>query len=121
MNTTLWIIQGILAVAFAMAGLLKTTQPIDKLAKTVTWANRFPVTVVRFIGVSEFLGALGLILPGVLNMIPIMTPIAASGLALIMWLAIFHHSRHKEGKAVVFNVVLLIMAAIVGYNRFEML
>jgi len=121
MNTTLWIIQGILAAMFAMAGLMKSTQPIDKLAKTVTWANRFSVPVVRFIGISELLGAIGLILPGMLNIAPVLTPFAASGLALIMWLAIFHHSKHKEGKAVVFNVVLLMMAAIVAYNRFNVM
>jgi uncharacterized protein with PQ loop repeat len=119
MNTALWIIQGILAALFAMAGLMKSTQPIDKLVKSgVTWADRFPLSTVRLIGASELLGALGLILPWLLNTVPILTPIAASGLALVQFLAIFHHAKHKEGKAIFFNIVLLSLAAFVAYGRF---
>ncbi len=122
MNTILWITQGILAAMFAMAGTMKSTQPIDKLLKSgVTWADRFPLTTVRMIGVSELLGALGLILPWLLNIVPILTPVAASGLALVQLFAIFHHAKHKEGKAIVFNIVLLALAAFVAYGRFNSL
>jgi uncharacterized membrane protein YphA (DoxX/SURF4 family) len=121
MNTALWIIQGILAAMFLMAGIMKSTQPIDKLVKTVTWADRFPVTTVRLIGTVEFLAALGLILPWLLNIVPLLTPIAASGLALVMVLAIFHHAKHKESKAIVFNIVLLSLSAFVAYGRYSSL
>ena len=118
-NLTLWIAQGLLAILFGMAGLMKSTQPVSKLASTVTWATRFPVIIVLLIGLSELLGALGLILPGLLDILPILTPIAAAGLALIQLLAIVHHSRHGEGKAIIFNLVLLALALFVSWGRFE--
>lgn len=121
MNTALWITQGILAAMFAMAGLMKSTQPIDKLVESVTWADRFPFTTVRLIGTVELLGALGLILPWLLNIVPVLTPIAATALALVMVLAIVHHAKHKESKAIVFNIVLLSLAAFVAYGRFSSL
>ena len=119
MNNILWIIQGILAAMFAMAGVMKSTQPVDKLVKSgVTWANRFPLTTVRIIGLSELLGAAGLILPWLLNIFAVLTPVAAACLAIIQLLAIFHHAKHKENKAIVFNLVLMSLAAFVAYNRF---
>lgn len=122
MNTALWITQGILSVMFAMAGVMKSTQPIDKLLKSgVTWADRFPLTTVRIIGLSELLGALGLILPWLLNIAPVLTPVAASALAFVQLLAIFHHAKHKESKAIVFNIVLLSLAVFVAYGRFTSL
>lgn len=122
MNIILWVIQGILAAMFTMAGTMKSTQPIDKLLKSgVTWADRFPLTTVRLIGASELLGALGLILPWLLNIAPVLTPVAATALALIQLLAIFHHAKHKEGKAIAFNIVLLVMAGFVAYGRFNLL
>lgn len=122
MNLALWIAQGILAAMFAMAGVMKSTQPIDKLLKSgVTWTDRFPLTTVRTIGISELLGAIGLILPWLLNIVPVLTPLAATGLALLQLLAIFHHAKHKESKAIVFNVVLLSLAAFVAYGRFTAL
>ncbi len=121
MNTTLWIIQGVLAAMFAMAGVMKTTQPIDKLAKSVTWVDRFPSKTVRFIGIVELLGSIGLILPWAMGILPFLTPVAASGLALVQLLAIFHHADYKETKAIAFNVLLLVLAGFVAYGRVNML
>jgi hypothetical protein len=117
-NIILWIIQGILAAMFAMAGIMKSTQPISKLVKTVTWADRFPISTVRFIGMVEMLGSIGLILPWALNIIPVLTPVAASGIATVQFLAMFQHAKHKEAKAITFNIVLLLLAAFVAYGRF---
>jgi putative oxidoreductase len=121
MNTTLWIVQGILAAMFAMAGIMKSTQPIDKLVKTISWADRFSVSTVRFIGLSELLGAIGIIIPWALNILPVLTPLAATGLALIQLLAIFHHAKRKEGKTIAFNLVLLFLSAFIAYGRFKSL
>ncbi len=122
MNTTLWIAQGILAAMFAMAGVMKSTQPIDKLMKSgLNWVERVPVSTVRIIGLSELLGAIGLILPLALSILPILTPIAAVGLAAIMILAVVHHLKYKENKAVVFNAVLFALAVFVAYGRFTAL
>ncbi len=121
MNIALWVIQGILAAMFLMAGVSKSTQPIPRLVKTVTWADRFPVSTVRFVGIVELLAAIGLILPWALNMLPVLTPLAATGIAVVMLLAIIHHVKYKETKAIGFNAVLLLLAAFVAYSRFAML
>lgn len=106
---------------FAMAGMMKSTQPIDKLVKTITWADRFPLIRVRLIGISELLGAVGLIIPWALNILPILTPVAAAGLSTLQFFAILHHSKHKEGKAIAFNIILLSLAAFIAYSRFKAL
>jgi len=122
MNTTLWIAQGILAAMFAMAGVMKSTQPIEKLMKSgLIWVERVSVSTVRIIGLSELLGAIGLILPLALGILPVLTPIAAVGLAVIMILAIVHHLKYKENKAIVFNIVLFLLAVFVAYGRFKSL
>ena len=118
MNTALWIAQGVLAVMFGMAGVMKSTQPIDKLLKSgVTWADRFPLSTVRIIGIVELLGAVGVILPWALNIVPLLSPVAAGGLALVQLLAFLHHIKYNEGKAMLFNVVLFAIAAFVAYGR----
>lgn len=122
MNTALWIAQGILAAMFAMAGVMKSTQPIDKLIKSgLNWTERVSVSTVRIIGLSELLGAIGLILPWALGILPILTPVAAVGLAVIMVLAAIHHLKYKENKAIIFNVVLVLLAIFVAYGRFTSL
>ena len=70
MNAVLWIVQGLLAAAFLAAGLMKSTRPIEALSKQMTWVKSVPPGFVRFIGVAELLGAIGLILPMVTNILP---------------------------------------------------
>jgi len=76
----LWTIQGLLAALFLFAGGLKLVLPVDQMAGPVPLPGAF----LRFIGVSEVLGAIGLILPGLLRIKPGLTPVAASGLTIIM-------------------------------------
>jgi uncharacterized membrane protein YphA (DoxX/SURF4 family) len=117
MNTIVWIIQGILALIFAMAGIMKTTQPKDKLVKSLPWVNDYSLPTVRFIGVSELLGAIGIIVPQVTGIFPILSPVAAIGLAVIMILAASHHIRKSEYKEVLINTTLFVLSAIVAYFR----
>jgi uncharacterized membrane protein YphA (DoxX/SURF4 family) len=122
MNTVLWIVQGILAAIFLMAGIMKATQPVEKLVKSgLNWVERVPFTQVRFIGISELLGGIGLILPWALNLFPVLTPVAATALALVMVMAAFHHLRFNEGKAIIFNTILLLLSAFIAYGRFDMI
>jgi len=119
MNAVTWIIQGILAVAYVMAGVMKSTQPPDKLVNLgLKWVGRLKVSTVRFIGISELLGAIGLILPEALDVYPILTPIAASGLSLLMLLASVHHLKHKEKQAAIFTFVLMLLAVFVAFERY---
>jgi uncharacterized membrane protein len=118
MNVVLWIVQAILAVAFVLAGVMKSTQPKEKLQPNLPWVEDFSLGTVRLIGVAELLGGLGLILPAALDIAPILTPIAASCLALVMVLAAITHIRRKEPSGVAINAVLFLLSAFVAWGRF---
>jgi DoxX-like protein len=77
--------------------------------------------LTRFIGICELLGGLGLLLPALTGILPWLTPLAATGLALIMILAIGFHASRREWSAIGFNSVLLVLAAFVAYGRFFVL
>ncbi|WP_329333478.1 DoxX family protein [Streptomyces sp. NBC_01352] len=118
MNVFLWIVQAVLAAMFSMAGVMKSTQPKEKLAGQLPWTADFSQGTVRFIGIVEFAAALGLILPAATGIAPVLTPLAASGLVVVMVLAAITHGRRKEPGAIAFNAVLLILAALVAWGRF---
>ncbi|WP_328766850.1 DoxX family protein [Streptomyces sp. NBC_00286] len=118
MNVFLWILQAVLAAMFAMAGVMKSTQPKDKLVEKLPWVADFSPATVRFIGIVEFAAALGLILPAATDIAPVLTPLAATGLVITMILAAITHARRKEPSAIVFNAVLLALAAVVAWGRF---
>src|SRR2546425_12913373 len=80
MSSAIWIVQGLLAAIFLFAGGAKLVLPLDQLTGPVA----LPGLLLRFIGVCEVLGALGLILPGLLRIRPGLTPLAATGLVIIM-------------------------------------
>lgn len=118
MNIAIWIIQGILAAMFGMAGVMKSTQPVAKLSEKLPWVNDFSPAIVRLVGISELLGAVGLIVPWATGIEPILTPIAAAALAFVMVLAAVYHAVKGEYKAIAFNFVLGAMAVAVAYFRF---
>jgi len=87
MNLALWIVAGLLAAAYFVGGWVKMIMPRDKFASLSSnskWAEEFTPGTFKVIGVVEALGAVGLILPAVFDIAPILVPIAASGLALYM-------------------------------------
>lgn len=119
MNTALWIIQILLTAMFVFAGITKLSQPREKLEKQFPWVSDFFFSTVRFIGLSEFLGVVGLIVPWLTGVAPVLTPVAACGIALIMILASTTvHLKKKEYQAIGINVVILLLAAFVAYGRF---
>lgn len=118
LSISLWIVQALLAAAFTMAGVMKSTQPIAELATNMPWAGAVPPALVRFIGVSELAAGLGLILPAATRIKPVLTPLAAAGLVIIMVLAAgFHISRGEPGVPV--NVIIGALAAFVAWGRFK--
>ncbi|MFN8400563.1 MAG: DoxX family protein [Anaerolineales bacterium] len=122
MNIALWVIQVLLAGMYGMAGSMKTFQP-DKVRTNpqMTWAHDKQDGYIRFVGISELLGALGLILPALTGILPWLTPLAAIGLALIQVLAIFTvHLPKKEFQVIPVNVVLLVLAIVAAYGRFTL-
>jgi len=119
MNIVLWIIAGLLAVAFLGAGLMKLGQPKKRLADSgMGWVEDFSPGMVKTIGALEVLAAIGLILPAALDIAPILVPIAATGLVGLMLGAAITHARRREPQLIVVNAVLLILAAAVAWGRF---
>ena len=119
MNVILWIIAGLLAAAYLAAGFLKTTQSKEKLAAAgMAWTEDFSDTTIKTIGALEALAAIGLILPAVTGIAPVLVPLAALGLVLVMAGAAITHVRRKEPQAVVLTLVLLALAAVVVWGRF---
>ena len=118
MNIALWIVQILLALLYGGAGVLKTFITA-KAKEQLPWAKRSSDTYVRFVGIAELLGAIGMFLPILTGILSWLTPVAALGLALIQVLAIFIvHLPAKEYKALPMNLVLLALAVFVAYGRF---
>ena len=117
MLIALWILNGLLALAFLGAGLMKLARPKAALASSgMAYVEDFSATQVKLIGLVEVLGALGLILPLLLNIAPVLTPIAAVGLALVMIAATVVHLRRKESPVpTVVLAVLAIASAVLGF------
>src|ERR1700736_4977330 len=119
MNMALWIIAIVLAVGFTASGLMKILRTKEQLmASGMGWAQDFSPSTIRLIGFAEILGAVGLILPAALHIAPILVPLAAVGLILVMIGAAAVHTRRHELPNVAINVVLLLLAAFVAWGRF---
>jgi uncharacterized membrane protein YphA (DoxX/SURF4 family) len=116
-NIATWVAQVILALLFGMAGVFKTFTPMAELATKIPWTAEVPAMLVRFIGVSELLGAIGILLPAALRIRPRLTPLAAAGLALVMALAILFHLARGEAQVIGFPIVLGALAAFVAWSR----
>lgn len=117
MDTALWIAQGVLAAMFLMVGSMKLMRSKAQLAERMEWVNDFSSGTIKFIGIAEVLGAIGVILPWALWTVPILTPIAAAGLGLVQILAAITHGRRKEYKMWGINFFLLALAAFVAIAR----
>jgi uncharacterized membrane protein YphA (DoxX/SURF4 family) len=119
MNLVLWIVAIVLAAGFAGSGLMKQFVPKDKLVTSGQgWAQDFSPASIRLIGLAEILGAIGLVLPAAVHVAPILVPLAAVGLALVMAGAAAVHTRRKEAPMVAANAVLLVLAVVVAWGRF---
>lgn len=118
MNIALWIVQGLLAAMFLMAGAMKVFQ-YENAKEKLPWVKDVSRGLVSFIGISELLGAIGLVVPHASGIFSILTPIAAIGIATIMLLAAGFHAKRKEMSGVMANVVFLTLAVFVAYGRFN--
>lgn len=117
LNIALWVVQSLLAVMFLMAGANKLFQSIPELSKMLPWVTQVPEGMVRFIGISELLGGLGLLLPSILRIKPILTPFSAIGLAVVMLLATFFHISKGETSVIAMPIVFMAMAIFVAWGR----
>lgn len=118
MNIALWLIAGLLAVAFLAGGIMKLTQPRDKLAERgMGFVEDFGDGRVKAIGALEVLAAVGLVVPAPLGVAAVLVPLAALGVVLLMVGAIVVHVRRGETNLIVFNLAILALAAVVTWGR----
>ena len=117
-NIILWALQVVLSFVYTYSGATKASQPVPRLlALGQTGVEHLPVGLIRFIGVSELLGAAGLILPWVSHTAPALTPLAATGLAIIMLLAMGVHLERREYRTVIANGLLCACCVVVAMGR----
>jgi uncharacterized membrane protein YphA (DoxX/SURF4 family) len=120
MNSLLWVLQIILAIAFSYSGIMKSTQSREQLVRIgQTGVDGLPYPLIRFIGVTEMLGVIGIILPMALNISPVLTPITSTCFAVIMALAAPIHYKRKEAQSVLLNICLFVISVFVAYMRFS--
>lgn len=120
MNLALWIVAGLLAVAYLAGGGFKLLVPKDKIAGTTAsskWAEDFGPGTVKAIGAFEVLAAFGLILPAMLDIAPGLVPLAALGLAIIMVGAAITRIRRYEIKFMMVDLGYLALASFVAWGR----
>ena len=122
MNVFLWILQVLLAGMFLMAGAMKVMKSRAELVESqperMGWVEHVSDQTVKVAGGAEVLGALGLILPAITGIAPVLVPLAAAGLAITMILAAVFHTRRGESQATAMNIVLAILSLVVMWGRF---
>lgn len=122
MDVVLWIVAGVLAVVLLVASTSKVLVPKEKLAGAMgaasKWVEDFSPGALRAIGFVEFLGAVGLILPAVLNIAPVLVPVAACGAVLLFAGAAITRLRRGERATIAGDLVYLALAAFVAAGRF---
>ena len=122
MNVFLWIVQGVLSAMFFMAGTMKLTRPKAELNEKVgDWVETLSDSTLKSIGLLEVMGALGLILPLALNILPVLTPLAAVGLAMTMIGAMALHIKRSERDKVIMNAILLLFLLVIVVGRLVLL
>jgi uncharacterized membrane protein YphA (DoxX/SURF4 family) len=118
LHIALWAAQALLALAFGFFGFNKATGDLVALSQMMTWIPDVPALFVRFVGVMEVLGAIGMILPGVTRIKPGLTPLAALGFAFIQILAIgMHAARGETPYTIGLNLPLLALSLFVLWGR----
>ena len=118
MNTILWILQSLMALTFLIPGMFKLILSEQQLvAKGLTGVEGLPLPLIRFIGVSEIMGAIGIILPVLLNILPLLTVVSAIGLALIMIPAALISYKRHEYKKIFINAIIFCICIFIAYGR----
>ncbi len=115
----LWIAQILLAITLIWAAFLKLFQPISELKTMWPWTGEVSPSLVRFTGVIDLLGGLGVILPALFRFKPVLTAIAAFGIVFLMVSASVFHICRGEASQIGFNVVFGGIAAFVAYGRYR--
>ncbi|POP83784.1 hypothetical protein BKM77_15115 [Pseudomonas syringae] len=113
----LWAAQGLLFAAFTMSGFMKLMTPIPELSAMMPWTGELSETFVRFIGLVDLAGGLGILLPALTRIQPRLGVLAALGIIILQVLAIFFHGSRGEWMVLPLNFVLLPLAVFVLWGR----
>jgi len=117
MTIALWVAQGFAAFVFLLTGALKMVLPKEKLAEKMHWAATWPAGRIKLLGFAEIAGAIGLVLPTALHVVPVLTPIAAMCLAVLMLGAIQTHRHLRESFTP--SLVLVVVCVAIAAGRFH--
>jgi hypothetical protein len=119
MEIVMWVATGLLAAAFLGAGLLKLSQPKERLATSgMGWVEDFSPRTIKLIATAELAGAIGLIVPPLVGIAPVLAPIAAACLAVTMLGAVVVHLRRREFRGLMPALILMFLAIFVAVGRF---
>jgi uncharacterized membrane protein len=116
-NVMLWIAQVLVSVTFIAAGYVKFATPIPELAKLIPWTGQLPVAFVRFIGLVDFTGGIGILVPALTRIKPRLTVLAALGCTVLQILATIFHLSRGEANVTPLNFVLLTLSVFVLWGR----
>src|ERR1700681_1088681 len=116
LNVLLWVLLVLLALLFIFAGVMKFVMPIEEMTKQIALPGWF----LHFIGAAEILGAIGLILPGILRIRVGLTPLAAAGLAIITVGATWITLAGGQGAMAIIPLIVALLSAFVAYTRWQM-
>lgn len=118
MNVAAWLLSGLLAAVFFSSGVAKSVMSKERMIETgQTGVKPFPLPVIRVVAGSEVLGAVGLVLPWAIDVLPWLTPLAVAGLCLVMIGAAISHWSLAERPQVGANAVILVMLVFIGLVR----
>lgn len=115
MQLALWMVSGLLALAMVAAGGMKLSTPRTKLMEKMKWATTWTDTNVKLLGLSEVLGGIGIIVPHATGILPVLTPVAAACLVVLMLGAVKTHLDREESPLAA--TVLALMGAFVAIGR----
>jgi uncharacterized membrane protein len=118
MNIVLWVLQVLLGLAFLASGMVKATRDRGQLLERMPYVEDLSDGQVRTIGLLEIAGGLGLVLPAATGIAPVLTPLAAVGLAIVMIGAALLHVRRNEPQGIAVTTVLFVGMAVIAWGRF---
>jgi hypothetical protein len=119
MQIAVWIVSAVLALGFIGGGIARAVLPLDRLTTMgLGWVADLPRGLVRVISAFEILGGIGLVLPVLTGILPLLTPLAACGLALVMLAGLVFHLRRREWKNIPVTLVLAGLSIFVAVVRF---
>jgi uncharacterized membrane protein YphA (DoxX/SURF4 family) len=116
-NILLWAVQLLLAGLFLMSGVMKLAYPVEKLAALSPWTGQVPAVYVRLLGIADLAGGLGILLPSLLRIKPILAVWAGIGIIVLMVLATLFHISRGEASVTSFNMAVALLAGIVVWGR----